>query len=190
MLRTVSYLTGARARSVGTRSQVTSHAIVLYNGILEKPKGDDSDDWEPREQLLFKSSAMLDDQDRAFKKSNGEWTYFANDAAYHLDKYNRKFDQLINIWGADHVGYIPRMKSVLKTISNKDDYLEVVTCQIVRLIKNNQILKMSKREGNFITLQEVYDQVGKDPLRYFMVLASSSARRCAASAASRPSASF
>ena len=142
---------------------------LLYNGILEKPKGDDSEDWEPREQLLFKSSTILDDQDRAFKKSNGEWTYFANDAAYHLDKYNRKFDQLINIWGADHVGYIPRMKSVLKTISNKDDYLEIVTCQIVRLIKNNQILKMSKREGNFITLQEVYDQVGKDPLRYFMV---------------------
>ncbi|MBD1147813.1 class I tRNA ligase family protein, partial [Pelagibacterales bacterium SAG-MED31] len=142
---------------------------LLYNGVLEKPKGVDSEDWEPREQLLFKSSSILDDQDRAFKKSNGEWTYFANDAAYHLDKYNRKFDQLINIWGADHVGYIPRMKSVLKTISNKDDYLEIVTCQIVRLIKNNQILKMSKREGNFITLKEVYDQVGKDPLRYFMV---------------------
>ena len=79
---------------------------------------DDSEDWEPREQLLFKSSTIFDDQDRAFKKSNGEWTYFANDAAYHLNKYNRKFDQLINIWGADHVGYIPRMKSVLKTISN------------------------------------------------------------------------
>ena len=88
---------------------------------------------------------------------------------YNLKQEKRKFDQLINIWGADHVGYIPRMKSVLKTISNKDDYLEIVTCQIVRLIKNNQILKMSKREGNFITLKEVYDQVGKDPLRYFMV---------------------
>jgi arginyl-tRNA synthetase len=142
---------------------------LLYNGVLEKPKGDDSDEWEPREQLLFKSSKILDDQDRAFKKSNGEWTYFANDAAYHLDKYNRNYDQLINIWGADHVGYIPRMKSVLKTISSKDDYLEIVTCQIVRLIKNNEILKMSKREGNFITLKEVYNQVGKDPLRYFMV---------------------
>lgn len=142
---------------------------LLYNGVLDKPKGDDSDDWEPREQLLFKSSEILDDQDRAFKKFNGEWTYFANDAAYHLDKYNRKFDQLINIWGADHVGYIPRMKSVLKTISGEDDYLEIVTCQIVRLIKNNEILKMSKREGNFITLQEVYNQVGKDSLRYFMV---------------------
>ena len=142
---------------------------LLYNGTLEKPKGDDIGDWEPREQLLFKSSQILDNQDRAFKKSNGEWTYFANDAAYHLDKFNRNFDLLINIWGADHVGYIPRMKSILKTISNKDNYLEIVTCQIVRLIKNNEILKMSKRAGNFITLKEVYNQVGKDPLRYFMV---------------------
>ncbi len=142
---------------------------LLYNGTLEKPKGEEVNDWEPREQLLFKSSELLDNQDRAIKKSNGEWTYFANDAAYHLDKFNRKFDKLINIWGADHVGYIPRMKSVLKTISQKDDFLEIVTCQIVRLIKNNETLKMSKREGNFITLNEVYKQVGKDPLRYFMI---------------------
>ncbi len=149
--------------------KILDKADLLYNGTLEMPKGDDLDDWEPREQLLFKSSLLLDNQDRAFKKSNGEWTYFANDAAYHLDKFNRKFDQLINIWGADHVGYIARMKSILKTISNQDDYLEIVTCQIVRLIKNKKILKMSKREGNFITLEEVYNQVGKDPLRYFMI---------------------
>lgn len=149
--------------------KILNNKGLLYTGILEKPKGDDVDDWEPREQLLFKSSQLLDDQDRAFKKSNGEWTYFANDSAYHLDKYKRNFDQLINIWGADHVGYIPRMKSILKTISNKDNYLEIVTCQIVRLIKNNTILKMSKREGNYITLQEVFKQVGKDPLRYFMI---------------------
>jgi arginyl-tRNA synthetase len=142
---------------------------LLYNGTLDKPKGEDTDDWEPREQLLFKSSELFDDQDRALKKSNGEWTYFANDAAYHLDKYKRNFDKLINIWGADHIGYIPRMKSVLKIISNTNDFLEVLTCQIVRLIKDKKILKMSKREGNFVTLNEVYQQVGKDPLRYFMV---------------------
>ena len=142
---------------------------LLYNGTLEKPKGEDIDDWEPRKQLLFKSSEIFDDQDRALKKSNGEWTYFANDAAYHLDKYKRNFDKLINIWGADHIGYIPRMRSVLKTISNNNDFLEVLTCQIVRLIKDKKILKMSKREGNFISLSEVYQQVGKDPLRYFMV---------------------
>ena len=142
---------------------------LLYKGILNKPKGDDAGDWEPREQLLFQSSKIFDDQDRALKKSDGEWTYFANDASYHLDKFNRKFDKLINVWGADHIGYIPRMKSILKTISDQDDYLEIVTCQIVRLIKNNEILKMSKREGNFITLDEVFKEVGKDPLRYFMV---------------------
>ena len=149
--------------------KILNNKHLLYKGTLEKPKGDDADEWEPREQLLFKSSEIFDSQDRALQKSNGEWTYFANDAAYHLDKFKRNFDKLINIWGADHIGYIPRMKSILKTISNSDDYLEVVTCQIVRLIKDNQLLKMSKREGNFITLQEVYDQVGKDPLRYFMV---------------------
>ena len=142
---------------------------LLYNGTLDKPKGEESDDWEPREQLLFKSSKIFDDQDRALKKSNGEWTYFANDAAYHLDKHNRRFNKLINIWGADHIGYIPRMKSVLKIISKNDDFLEVLTCQIVRLIKDKKILKMSKREGNFVTLNEVYQHVGKDPLRYFMV---------------------
>ena len=149
--------------------KILDDSDLLYNGVLEKPKGEDIDDWEPRSQLLFKSSKIFDDQDRALKKSNGEWTYFANDAAYHLDKFNRKFDKLINIWGADHIGYIPRMKSVLKTISNSENYLEVLTCQIVRLIKNNKILKMSKREGNFVTLNEVYNQVGKDPLRYFMI---------------------
>ena len=149
--------------------KILDDSDLLYNGVLEKPKGEDIDDWEPRSQLLFKSSQIFDDQDRALKKSNGEWTYFANDAAYHLDKFNRKFDKLINIWGADHIGYIPRMKSVLKTISNSENYLEVLTCQIVRLIKNNKILKMSKREGNFVTLNEVYNQVGKDPLRYFMI---------------------
>ena len=149
--------------------KILDNKKLLYNGTLEKPKGEDIDDWEPRKQLLFKSSKIFDDQDRPLKKSNGEWTYFANDAAYHLDKYNRNFDKLINIWGADHIGYIPRMKSVLKIISNNNNYLEVLTCQIVRLIKNNKTLKMSKREGNFVTLSDVYQQVGKDPLRYFMV---------------------
>ena len=149
--------------------EILNDKKLLYKGTLEKPKGEDSDEWEPRQQLLFKSSHIFDHQDRALQKSNGEWTYFANDAAYHLDKYKRNFDKLINIWGADHIGYIPRMKSVLKTISGSDNYLEILTCQIVRLIKNNEVLKMSKREGNFITLREVFEQVGKDPLRYFMI---------------------
>ena len=141
---------------------------LIYEGVLPKPKGDDSE-WEPRNQLLFRSSSLYDDQDRALKKSNGEWTYFANDAAYHYDKYLRKFDKIINIWGSDHIGYIPRMKSLLNSIQSDKKYFEVLTCQIVSLIKNKQKIKMSKREGNFVTLKDVYSNVGKDPIRYYMI---------------------
>ena len=141
---------------------------LLYKGILEKPKGDDSD-WEPREQLLFKSSNLLDNEDRALKKSNGEWTYFANDAAYHLDKCKRDFDRLVNVWGSDHIGYIPRMYSLIKAIKNDETYLKILTCQIVSLIQNKQKIKMSKRSGNFVTLADVYSKVGKDPIRYYMI---------------------
>ncbi len=142
---------------------------LLYEGFLEKPKGDDSTDWKPRKQLLFRSSNFTDDSDRPFKKVSGEWTYFANDAAYHFDKYLRNYTHLINIWGADHIGYINRMKSLTEVITDNPNYLEVYVCQIVRLIKDNNFLKMSKREGNFITLNEIVKKVGKDPLRYFMI---------------------
>ncbi len=141
---------------------------LIYDGILPKPKGDDSD-WEPRKQLLFRSSKLNDDQDRAFKKSNGEWTYFANDAAYHYDKYKRNFDKIINIWGSDHIGYIPRMKSLLNAIQDDKKYFEVLTCQIVSLIQNKQKIKMSKRDGNFVTLLDIFNKVGKDPIRYYMI---------------------
>ena len=141
---------------------------LIYEGVLPKPKGDDSE-WEPRNQLLFKSSQLSDDQDRAFKKSNGEWTYFANDAAYHYDKYKRNFDKLINIWGSDHIGYIPRMKSLVNAIQNNKNYFVVLTCQIVSLIQNKKKIKMSKRDGNFVTLVDVFNKVGKDPIRYYMI---------------------
>ena len=142
---------------------------LIYEGFLEKPLGDNNEDWEPRKQLLFRSSNFLDDSDRAFKKSNGEWTYFANDSAYHYNKYSRGYDKLINIWGADHIGYIKRMKSVVDSISGKKNYLDIFICQIVRLIKNGTLLKMSKRDNNFISLKELYNEVGKDPIRYFMI---------------------
>ena len=142
---------------------------LLYEGFLEKPKGEDSEDWKPRKQLLFRSTNFNDDSDRPFKKADGEWTYFANDAAYHYDKFSRKFDKLINIWGADHIGYISRMKSIVSVISNKKDFLDIKVCQIVRLIKNGNLLKMSKREGNFITINEILKEVGTDALRYFMI---------------------
>ena len=142
---------------------------LLYEGILEKPKGVDIKDWKPRKQLLFRSSRISDDDDRPFKKANGEWTYFANDSAYHYDKYSRNYSHLINIWGADHIGYINRMKSIVEVISNKSNYLDIQICQIVRIIKDNKILKMSKREGNYITLEEILKQIDKDSLRYFMI---------------------
>ncbi len=141
---------------------------LIYEGILPKPKGDDSE-WEPRKQLLFRSSKLNDDQDRAFKKSNGEWTYFANDAAYHYDKYKRNFDKIINIWGSDHIGYIPRMESLLNAIQDDKNYFKVLICQIVSLIQNKKKIKMSKRDGNFVTLLDVFNKVGKDPIRYYMI---------------------
>ncbi len=142
---------------------------LLYEGYLDKPKGDDDINWKSRKQLLFKSSKFYDEIDRPIKKANGDWTYFATDAAYHYDKYLRKFDLLVNIWGADHIGYINRMKSIIKAITDNSDYLDIRICQIVRLIKDNKILKMSKREGNFITLNNIVKEVGKDSLRYFMI---------------------
>ena len=141
---------------------------LIYDGVLEKPLGDDSEEWEPRSQLLFRSTNFSDDADRSFKKSNGECTYFANDSAYHYYKYLRGYDKLINIWGADHIGYVSRMKSISDVVSGKKNFLDVCVCQIVRLIKAGQNLKMSKRDGNFITLKQIKNEVGRDALRYLL----------------------
>ena len=149
--------------------QLLKSKNLIYDGVLDKPLGEDDINWKPRKQLLFRSTNFSDDVDRPFKKADGEWTYFANDAAYHYDKFNRGYDQLINIWGADHIGYISRIKSIVNVISEKNDYLEVLISQIVRLIKNGKILKMSKRDGNFVTLESIYKEVGKDSLRFFMI---------------------
>ena len=157
-----------KSRIIENLLKVLKEKKLIYDGTLPKPRGEDAD-WEPRKQLLFKSSKLLDDQDRALKKANGEWTYFANDAAYHYNKFKRNYDKLINIWGSDHIGYIPRMKSLLLAIKGDDNYFDVLTCQIVSLIQNNNRIKMSKREGNFITLENVFSNVGKDPIRYYMI---------------------
>ncbi len=149
--------------------KILSDNNLIYKGILAKPLGEDDNNWEPREQLLFRSTNFSDSVDRPFKKSNGEWTYFANDSAYHLDKFKRGFDKLINIWGSDHIGYISRMKSITDVIAKKKNYLEIYICQIVRLIKDDKVIKMSKREGNFVSVKDIFNEVGKDPLRYFMI---------------------
>ncbi|WP_039455098.1 arginine--tRNA ligase [Candidatus Jidaibacter acanthamoebae] len=142
---------------------------LIYRGILEAPKGKTPDDWEPREQELFKSTEFGDDIDRALKKSNGSFTYFATDIAYHLDKIQRGFDELILLLGADHAGYIKRIKAVVSALSDGKINLDVKINQLVNLLKNGEPFKMSKRAGKFITVQDMVEEVGKDILRFVML---------------------
>ena len=142
---------------------------LIYHGTLEKPKGKTVEDWEPREQMLFKSSLFGDEVDRPLKKSNGEWTYFANDIAYHYDKYKRGSNQLIDILGADHGGYVKRMNASVKALTSNKAEFNAKLCQMVKLVKNGEQLKMSKRSGNFITLEEMVNEVGSDSIRFMMM---------------------
>ncbi len=140
----------------------------IYEGVLEPPKGKLPDDWEEREQTLFRSTDFGDDVDRALKKSNGDYTYFGADIAYHYDKYQRGFKDMINVWGADHQGYIKRVQSAIKALSG-DGSLDVKVCQLVHLLRDGEPVKMSKRAGTFITLREVVDEVGRDVTRFIML---------------------
>ncbi|MEQ1649746.1 MAG: arginine--tRNA ligase [Hyphomicrobiaceae bacterium] len=141
----------------------------IYEGNLEKPKGHDADEWEDREQTLFRSTAFGDDVDRALKKSDGSYTYFAADVAYHHNKLGRGFLNLINVFGADHVGYIKRITSAVRALSDQKATLDIKVCQLVRLLRNGEPVKMSKRAGTFVTLREVVDEVGSDPVRFMML---------------------
>jgi len=141
----------------------------VYEGILEKPKGNEVDDWEPRKQILFKSTKFGDDTDRALKKSDGSWTYFANDVAYHLNKIERKFDLLINVLGADHAGYLKRQSSCVSALSENKQQIISKVCQLVKLFKSGNQLKMSKRAGDFITASDLINEVGKDSVRFMMI---------------------
>ena len=142
---------------------------LIYKGTLEPPKGKVPEDWEPREQTLFRSTAHGDDVDRPIMKSDGGWTYFAPDIAYHYDKITRGFDQLIDIFGADHGGYVKRMKAAVSALSDGQTPLDIKLTQLVRLFKNGEPFKMSKRAGTFITLRDVVDQVGPDVTRFHML---------------------
>jgi len=142
---------------------------LIYEGVLSPPKGKPDDDWEPREQTLFKSTDHGDDVDRPVKKSDGGWTYFAPDIAYHYDKVQRGFDELIDVFGADHGGYVKRMKAAVSALSDGKVSLDIKLCQLVRLFKDGQPFKMSKRAGNFVTLREVVDLVGPDVTRFVML---------------------
>lgn len=142
---------------------------LIYEGVLEPPKGKLPEDWEEREQTLFKSSAFGDDVDRPVKKSDGSWTYFAPDIAYHYDKVQRGFDQLIDVFGADHGGYVKRMKAAVAALSENRVPLDIKLIQLVKLFKNGEPFKMSKRAGTFVTLRDVVEQAGADVTRFHML---------------------
>ncbi len=142
---------------------------LIYTGVLEPPKGKLPDDWEERPQTLFKSTDFGDDVDRALKKSDGAWTYFAADVAYHSNKVERGFNTLIDVWGADHGGYVKRVQSVVTALTDGKAELDVRLCQMVKLLRDGSPVKMSKRSGNFITLRDIVDEVGKDVVRFIML---------------------
>jgi arginyl-tRNA synthetase len=142
---------------------------LIYEGTLEPPKGKLPEDWEAREQTLFRSTAHGDDVDRPVMKSDGTWTYFAPDIAYHYNKVQRGFDQLIDIFGADHGGYVKRMKAAVSALSGGKVPLDIKLIQLVKLWKNGEPFKMSKRAGTFVTLRDVVEQVGADVTRFVML---------------------
>ena len=145
----------------------------VYDGRIDAPKGENDPNWVERKQLLFRSTDFGDDKDRALQKSDKSWTYFANDAAYHNNKLNRNFDILINILGADHAGYIKRISSVVEALSKKKNKLICKVSQLVKLIKDGKPFKMSKRKGDYITVEDLINEVGKDATRFIMLNRSS-----------------
>lgn len=141
---------------------------LVYEGRLPPPKGQ-KDDWEDREQTLFRATLFGDDVDRPLLKSDGSYTYFANDIAYHRSKFTRGFSEMIDVWGADHGGYVKRMQAAVKAVTNEQGALDVKLCQLVRLLRNGEQVRMSKRSGDFVTLREVIDEVGRDAVRFMMI---------------------
>jgi len=142
---------------------------LIYQGRLAPPKGAPVEDWEDREQTLFRASNFGDDVDRPLLKSDGTYTYFAADIAYHQSKFERGFPLMIDVWGADHGGYIKRMAAAVRAVTNGEGELDVKICQLVRLLRNGEQVRMSKRSGDFITLREVVDEVGRDAVRFMML---------------------
>ena len=155
--------------------QTLSNKGLIYTGVLDPPKGKIPDDWEPREQTLFRSTAFGDEVDRPLKKSDGSWTYFASDIAYHLDKYQRGSKVLVDVWGADHGGHIRRMKAALQAMSEGQAEMDVKLIQIVKLLDRGEPVKMSKRAGTFVTLRDLIEDVGPGVVRFIMLTRSSDA---------------
>jgi len=142
---------------------------LIYTGVLDAPKGMAQDDWEERPQTLFKSTDFGDDVDRAVQKSDGSWTYFAADVAYHHDKIARGYTNLIDVWGADHGGYVKRVEAAIDALSGGKTDFDVRLCQMVKLLRDGKPVKMSKRSGSFITMRDIVNEVGKDVVRFIML---------------------
>jgi arginyl-tRNA synthetase len=149
---------------------------LIYEGVLEPPKGKTPDDWEPRPQTLFRATQFGDDVDRPLRKSDGSNTYFANDIAYHADKVRRGYDVLIDVLGADHGGYVKRMKAAVKALSQGNTAFEALLCQTVHIMRGGQPVRMSKRAGTYVTLRDLLDEVGKDAVRFTMLTRKSDAQ--------------
>jgi arginyl-tRNA synthetase len=169
-----SLSTGATDRIAAAIEACRARGLV-YVGRLPPPKGQPSEDWEDREQTLFRSSAFGDDIDRPLMKSDGSYTYFAGDIAYHYDKYLRGFRSMVDVLGADHGGYVKRLQAAVTGMSGGEAVLDVKICQLVKLLRNGEPVKMGKRAGNFVTLRDVVDEVGADPVRFMMVYRTSDA---------------
>jgi len=163
-----SLIDGSHDQVAETIADLKANGLV-YAGRLPPPKGKVDEKWENREQLLFRSTAFGDDMDRPLVKSDGGYTYFASDMAYHHTKIARGFQHLINVFGADHVGYITRMKAAVAALSDGKVDLDIKVCQLVKLFRGGEPVKMSKRAGTFVTLRDVVDEVGSDPVRFMML---------------------
>lgn len=142
---------------------------MIYEGRLEPPKGKTPEDWEDREQTLFRATNYGDDVDRPLVKSNGHYTYFAADIAYHRNKYLRGFKHMVNVLGADHSGYVKRLQAAVKAVSHGEADIDVRICQLVRLLKNGEPFKMSKRSGDLVLLSDVVEEVGADATRFMLL---------------------
>lgn len=165
-----------RSLTEGGRDQVREAIELLrakgliFEGRLPRPMGHDDEDWEDREQTLFRSTAFGDDVDRALMKSDGSYTYFAYDVAYHYNKLQRGFNDYLNVLGADHVGYIPRLKAAVGALSDGKASFSTPVCQLVKVLRHGEPVRMSKRAGTFVALRDVVDEVGRDPVRFMMLM--------------------
>jgi arginyl-tRNA synthetase len=169
-----SMLEGGRDLVAETIARLRERGDV-YEGRLPPPKGATTEDWEDREQTLFRSTAFGDDVDRALMKSDGSYTYFASDIAYHKNKLDRGFRNMVDVWGADHGGYVKRMRAAVNALSEGSATLDVKVVQLVKLLRGGEPIKMSKRTGELVTLREVVDEVGRDAVRFMMLYRSNDA---------------